>query len=113
MMNTMFPNITNSLAATAPAHNVQRPTPASATAPGAASPETIRNGDNAVLRDVTARRDAVLFRTMAIEDTGSRRTVFPDFTRPNHATPTLIAFDNGASLRAQILRSARSPNGGD
>ena len=108
----MFPSVTNSLAASAPAHNVYRPTPASAETRGAAHPETIRNGDDVVLRDASTGRGAALFGTLVSPDTGSRGTVFPDLTRPTHATPTLIAFEDGASLRAQIMRSSRSPNGG-
>jgi len=70
----------------------------------------LRNGDLAGLpTDMTkvlqAHREHSLFRTMPPAGEPNMDSLAPP-------TLTLVKFDNGVSLREQILRNARSPNGG-
>lgn len=52
-----------------------------------------------------AHREQSLFRTMPPAGEPNMDSLAPP-------TLTLVKFDNGVSLREQILRNARSPNGG-
>jgi hypothetical protein len=70
----------------------------------------LRNGELAGLptdmaQVLQAHREHSLFRTMPPAGEPNMDSLAPP-------TLTLVKFDNGVSLREQILRNARSPNGG-